>query len=181
MNIDFFLEEIINKSEQKDEISISMAIIQYFISKNLLFSKFKPFNELKSKIETIKSKKKLYVLNFISKSDSSNLFELIKSKAFNEKNILNCPDIDEYSIFLAALKILEEKTGKDLGYKNILREFIINHIHLIEKEEVIKGFIGREKEIEKIKRVIEKDFKNNVLIIGPTGIGKTAILKKNKR
>jgi len=174
------LKNAIKNSKYKNEIDALIYLVFYFLNKNILLSKLKLFKYLKEKIKKIDDSKKHSLLNIGSSFDLNKLIDLIEKKAKNEKNILGCPEIDDYSILLALIKIIEEKTNNNLGYKEILKEFIINHIHFIEKSKLEENFIGRSEEINKILRIIEKNFKNNILIIGDTGIGKTAILQKIK-
>lgn len=69
---------------------------------------------------------------------------------------------------------LQEKTA----YETSLDQ--INTLININKKVTNKNYkiIGREKELEQIQTILAKKEKNNVLIIGEAGVGKTAIIEK---
>src|SRR5438552_10355992 len=45
----------------------------------------------------------------------------------------------------------------------------------------LTNFVGRQKEIEEIKRVLQRSFRNSVLLVGTTGVGKTTLAKSLKK
>lgn len=93
-----------------------------------------------------------------------------------QRKVLSCPDTDEHVVFLAALKILEQEQ-KDFTYPTVLKELLRKNLHKLHDFNSDVEFIGRSKEIETVLRVLNLTERNNSLIIGPTGVGKTALAK----
>lgn len=63
---------------------------------------------------------------------------------------------------------------KEQGQKKILEEFTVN-LNEVAKKGRIDPLIGREKELERIVQVLCRRRKNNPLMVGDSGVGKTAI------
>lgn len=93
-----------------------------------------------------------------------------------QKKVVSCPDIDDHIVFLAALKILELEK-KDFSYSAVLKELLKKNLHKSHDFGSEVGFIGRKNDIENVLRVLTLTERNNCLIIGPTGVGKTALAK----
>jgi ATP-dependent Clp protease ATP-binding subunit ClpA len=98
------------------------------------------------------------------------LFEL----AQKEQQILACPGIDAHALFLASLKALEEEQIS-IFYQETIQELLEKQLHKIEAINPPIAFVGRVKEQEAITRALKRSFRNNALIIGPIGIGKTTL------
>jgi len=58
---------------------------------------------------------------------------------------------------LAALKGLEE-LGKSHDYRLVLKEILLKNLHKIENLSQPTAFIGREKELAEMQRVLKKKF-----------------------
>ncbi len=112
-------------------------------------------------------------------------FGLTKEKKYHQdflhecaiqRRVLSCPDTDEHVVFLAALKILEQEK-LDSHYSNVLKELLRKNLHKLHDFASDVDFIGRKQEINNALRVLHLSERNNVLIIGPAGVGKTALAK----
>ncbi len=95
-----------------------------------------------------------------------------------QQHILSVTHIDEIVLLLAALKLFDAEAHSNL-YQPLLKEVLTKQLHRLELKSLPGsddgGFIGRTKEIEEIKRILARTFRNNVLIIGQTGVGKTTL------
>ena len=93
-----------------------------------------------------------------------------------QKKLLACPDHDEHVFLLAALKMLES-AKKNYMYSSVLKELLRKNLHKMHNFSSEVHFIGRSAEIENILRVLHLTERNNALIIGTVGVGKTALAK----
>jgi ATP-dependent Clp protease ATP-binding subunit ClpA len=93
-----------------------------------------------------------------------------------QRKVLSCPDNDEHVVFLASLKVLEQEK-KAFTYSQVLKELLRKNLHKLHDFTGDVEFIGRTKEIENVLRVLNLTERNNALIIGPAGVGKTALAK----
>jgi ATP-dependent Clp protease ATP-binding subunit ClpA len=102
--------------------------------------------------------------------------EQLIAEALLQGKILHCPHIDEHSVLLAALKKLDE-LGTVRFYKETLKQMLRSNIHLLDKFQLDIKFVGREQELAEAKRVLARSSRNNLLIIGPVGAGKTTLAR----
>lgn len=70
--------------------------------------------------------------------------------------------------------ILKELNAAD--YKHVLNEFCVN-LNVKASNGKIDPIIGREKEIEHISQVLSRRSKNNLIMVGDPGVGKTVIIE----
>lgn len=91
-----------------------------------------------------------------------------------QRQLLDCPTNDEHVVLLAALKGLEE-LGVSHDYRVVLKEILLKNLHKVENIVEPASFIGREKELDEIIRILQRTFHNSVLLIGETGVGKTTL------
>ena len=68
------------------------------------------------------------------------------------------------------------RTGRVYKKDKMLRQFGINLTQLA-KEDKLDPVIGREKEIERVMQILSRRTKNNPVLIGEPGVGKTAIVE----
>ena len=99
--------------------------------------------------------------------------------SYIQRSILSCPNNDEHVLLLTSLKALEE-LGENMDYKAVLKEILLKNLHKIENIHHHEAFIGRTKEMDEIGHVLGRSFRNNVLIIGATGVGKTTLAEEVK-
>jgi ATP-dependent Clp protease ATP-binding subunit ClpA len=93
-----------------------------------------------------------------------------------QRKVLSCPDLDDHAVFLAALKVLE-KEQHFVQYSQVLKELLKKNLHKLHNFALDVEFIGRSTEIENVLRVLSLTERNNALLIGPAGVGKTALAK----
>ena len=85
---------------------------------------------------------------------------------------------------LVNLKIDLDDLLKDFSFKNIKKtknkNLIVNEIgiDLTKKYKELDSAIGREEEINRIIEILSRRKKNNPILIGPAGVGKTAIVEE---
>lgn len=91
-----------------------------------------------------------------------------------QRQLLDCPTNDEHVVLLAALKGLEELSLSH-DYRSVLKEILLNNLHKVENVAEPISFLGRQKEIAEITRILQRTFRNSVLLVGETGVGKTTI------
>lgn len=91
-----------------------------------------------------------------------------------QRQLLDCPTNDEHVVLLAALKGLEE-LGVSHDYRSVLKEILLNNLHKVENVAEPVSFFGRQKEIAEITRILQRTFRNSVLLVGETGVGKTTL------
>ena len=91
-----------------------------------------------------------------------------------QRQLLDCPTNDEHVVLLAALKGLDE-LGVSHDYKSVLKEILLKNLHKVENVSEPVSFIGRQKEIAEILRILQRTFRNSVLFVGETGVGKTTL------
>lgn len=92
----------------------------------------------------------------------------------SQGKILSCPKTDEHVLLLASLKGLEE-LGLFQDYKIVLKEILLKNLHKVVSNVLDFPFVGRKNEIEEIKGVLGRRFRNNVILVGATGVGKTTL------
>jgi ATP-dependent Clp protease ATP-binding subunit ClpA len=90
-----------------------------------------------------------------------------------QQAILQCPELDEHVVLLAAVKTFDQLTGSS-HYRKLLRELLDLKLHKLSKKPGIP-LVGRENEISEIGRLLGRSERNNVLIVGPVGVGKTVL------
>lgn len=117
--------------------------------------------------------------NIGNSKTSGDLQSELKEYAFAQARILSCPSVDEHSLLLACLKALEDKGLLDY-YKPVLKEMLQTSLHKLDKVQLTTEFIGREKEISESLRILSREERNNLLLIGDVGVGKTALAQQLK-
>jgi len=90
-----------------------------------------------------------------------------------QQHILSCPNVDEHVVLLACLKGLEKTYP--LYYKSVLKETLTKQLHKVSQTENAPTLIGRKKELSIIRQALLRSERNNIIIIGPSGVGKTTL------
>ena len=57
-----------------------------------------------------------------------------------------------------------------------LNSYLINYTSMA-KDGLLTQLVGREKELERLIHILLRNSKNNPIIVGPSGIGKTALIE----
>ena len=137
----------------------------------------------KSIIFLNKSKNKLidteHILLALSQEEDSIAIKILKKSGIDkqllEKSIKEYIDIDD-SIELIVNQIDIEDKKKDKLKISTLEKYAIN-LNDNAKNNKIDPLIGREKEVQRIIQVLSRRTKNNPVVIGDPGVGKTAIIE----
>ena len=137
----------------------------------------------KSIIFLNKSKNKLidteHILLALSQEEDSLAIKILKKSGIDkqllEKSIKEYIDIDD-SIGLIVNQIDIEDKKKDKLKISTLEKYAIN-LNDNAKNNKIDPLIGREKEVQRIIQVLSRRTKNNPVVIGDPGVGKTAIIE----
>lgn len=90
--------------------------------------------------------------------------------------VLGCNQ-DEHSLFAAALTGLADKE-KRIDAQKIVAELIEKNLHRLTTITPPPYFVGRKEEQSRIQRIIGRSERNDVLIVGDAGVGKTTLAKK---
>ena len=137
----------------------------------------------KSIIFLNKSKSKLidteHILLALSQEENSLAIKILRKIGIDnqqlDKSIKEYIDIDE-SIELVINQINIEDKKKDKIKIPTLEKYAIN-LNDNAKNNKIDPLIGREKEVQRIIQVLSRRTKNNPVVIGDPGVGKTAIVE----
>ena len=137
----------------------------------------------KSIIFLNKSKNKLidteHILLALSQEEDSIAIKILKKSGIDkqllEKSIKEYIDIDD-SIELIVNQIDIEDKKKDKLKISTLEKYAIN-LNDNAKNNKIDPLIGREKEVQRIIQFLSRSTKNNPVVIGDPGVGKTAIIE----
>lgn len=182
MNFNLLIQKAQNEYG-KNEKKFFAYIAYQLLEESTIFSLLDSSGDVKknlTEVLSVKTKVQASLNPFGKKDIASSFTEKIEQLAFTQRQILSCPYNDEHVLLLASLKALEE-LGVSLDYKIVLKEILIKNLHKVEKIDLLFPFIGRQKEIEEIKRILGRSIRNNVLIVGPTGVGKTTLAQALKR
>ena len=155
------LQRIIDKSEQ-ERIDLESEEIG---TEHVLLSMLNPNNQCNKIIEIFKNIGLDY--NLIKQRCNKNLIKKSnieqKSKLDNKKNSLIQFNIDPTKV----------STPQQKG--NFIEQFTIN-VNNVVKAESYDKLIGREKELKQIIQTLARRQKNNVIIVGKSGCGKSSLV-----
>lgn len=102
-------------------------------------------------------------------------YAFIKSKC-NDRNVKNVNNESKFSKPNALTQMKGNTNAKAITTKTpFIDQYTVNLNQLAKKGE-IDELIGREKEIEQIVKVLARRKKNNVILVGKSGVGKTQIV-----
>ncbi len=102
----------------------------------------------------------------------------LEKLARSQQRIIGCPQIDNHVVLLASLKALEDHDVH--FYNHTLKEMLKKSLHRLQDFGVQTKIIGRKKELSEVQRILSKTERNNVLITGGLGIGKTTLARTLK-
>lgn len=186
------IEALENKDELVGTEHILLSLLTVETSVSLMFKNTSlTYKEVKKQIQPGKSEKEFIFYK-------NELLKII------ERVILSCQDIeDEITLPSLIIQILEdEKTSmykilnklnidvnnlietlksKDIETKPLLIKSIATNINEEARRGVLDKVIGRDKEIEKVIEILARKNKNNPILIGEAGVGKTAIIEELAR
>ena len=146
---------------------------------SLLSSRSKLIGELEKVLLMVKPVTKFLFANITQPKLGVDLRSELDEYAFIQARILSGPGVDEHSLFLASLKALEDKSVLNY-YKPVLKEMLQTSLHKLDKVQLTTKFIGREKELAESLRILNREERNNLLLIGDVGVGKTALAQQLK-
>ncbi len=181
------LSSIVNKSYEVNKedrphffAQIALDLLRNSDGLSLLGSKSK----LEKELEKLKANKTPQTRSSIFSMHKSGVSGLdlkseLKRFASLQGRILSCPHIDEHSMLLGCIKALEDELGVDI-YKSVLKEMLQTSLHKMDKVQLMTEFIGRDAEIAESIRILNREDRNNLLIVGDVGVGKTALAQQLK-
>ncbi|MCS7316772.1 MAG: ATP-dependent Clp protease ATP-binding subunit [Candidatus Dojkabacteria bacterium] len=131
----------------------------------------------------------LEILNSILQMEETFSSRLLKKYGLSKEHILNHIDKNkaenekislENLTYESALKFIEEienkRTKKDQTNQSKIWKYCTNLNDLV-KAKKIDPIIGREEEIKQMEIILNKRKKSNVILVGPPGVGKTALVE----
>lgn len=176
MNIQTIIQTEQN-THGENEILFLAAVAHQILIQSRNFSLLESGETVKKNLEEILGNKHN---TQIKKDKTVSALQHLEQHLATQRKLLDCPTNDEHVVLLACLKGLEE-LGVSHDYRVILKEILLKNLHKIENISDPIGFIGRTKELEEIQRILQRTFRNSVLLVGPTGVGKTTISMSLKK
>ncbi|MCD6266822.1 MAG: ATP-dependent Clp protease ATP-binding subunit, partial [Thermotogaceae bacterium] len=158
-------KEIDSIIDELDELVSSYYGVYYGDSSNIYMSK-----ELSEVLESAKKEAKMFGK---TKATPIHFFLALLKSTLQVSNILRKYGID-YDEVLRELKGMQERGELDDG--NVLAKYTID-LTKMAKEGKLTPLIGREKELQRIIEILTRKTKNNPVLVGDPGVGKTAIVE----
>ena len=158
-------KEIDSIVDELDELVSSYYGVYYGDSSNIYMSK-----ELSEVLESAKKEAKMFGK---TKVTPIHFFLALLKSTLQVSNILRKYGID-YDEVLRKLKEMQERGELDDG--NVLAKYTID-LTKMAKEGKLTPLIGREKELQRIIEILTRKTKNNPVLVGDPGVGKTAIVE----
>jgi len=158
-------KEIDSIIDELDELVSSYYGVYYGDSSNIYMSK-----ELSEVLESAKKEAKMFGK---TKATPIHFFLALLKSTLQVSNILRKYGID-YDEVLRELKEMQERGELDDG--NVLAKYTID-LTKMAKEGKLTPLIGREKELQRIIEILTRKTKNNPVLVGDPGVGKTAIVE----
>lgn len=158
-------------------------LTQTILQENSIFRLLETTQQIRediAKYQAPTKKKPTLLSSFKDKQTSSSCYAKIQPTLFTQKHLLGCPGIDEHVVLLTCLKELQ-KEGISDTYTTVLKEMLKKQLHKMENCCIHKEIMGRKKEIEEITRILKRSFRNNVLLIGDSGVGKTTLASASQQ
>ncbi len=175
MNIKSLISEVYKKYPHQKEL-FYIDVVLKLIHNSSLFNLLDTVTVLKERLQELRES---LIQQKHSRQEFDPFEELAKLNSV-QRAVLSCPHDDEHVILLSCLKALENMNVL-FEYKNVLREILLKNLHKVENDTLNLDFAGRAKEIDEITRVLGRSIRNNVIIVGPTGVGKTTLAKHMKQ
>jgi ATP-dependent Clp protease ATP-binding subunit ClpA len=183
MNVEKILdnaEKLHSNEVEKYAAEVAKQLFANYESLELLASKRKALKHINEVVAGKFSSDNRWGNIFSGMGNSNSAREQLLQSASGQAQLIGCPHIDEHSLLLASLRILDKATGSSL-YKPALKEMLQTSLHKLDRIELKTEFIGRQKELEESLRIISRDERNNLLIVGDVGVGKTALAQQLKK
>lgn len=100
-------------------------------------------------------------------------------EAFSDLTTLQLIATIELFVILLLLGYIRQRSRSDFYFKNTttLKQFSQNLTELA-KHNAFDPVIGREKEIRRLIQILSRSKKNNAILVGESGVGKTAIVEE---
>lgn len=166
------------QNSQLDRAQLAATVAWQVLQESPSLQSLASINSVTEQLMAIQNKKATSTnQRFIFKSSqTTNLEADFFRQCAIQRRVLSCPETDQCCVFMAALKILEQEK-KDFNYPIVLKELLRKNLHKQQDFVTDATFIGRQSEIDGVLRVLNLTERNNSLIIGPTGVGKTTLAK----
>lgn len=175
MNIQTIIKEAGN-SHAENEVTFFATVALTILEQTESFSLLDSAETVKQNLqELLKESHSKEGKLFHAKQHNTLSFEAhLEQHCALQRQLLDCPTNDEHVVLLAALKGLEE-LGVSHDYRVVLKEILLKNLHKVENVAEPVSFLGRQKEIAEITRILQRTFRNSVLLVGETGVGKTTL------
>lgn len=113
------------------------------------------------------------VLRHISKREET-IRTLLEEHMPLQKKLLNSFESTEFVVLLTLLSILKREDSFD-WYTSVLTKILSLQLHKMKNCCDDLPLVGRQESIEMIQRVLQRSTRNNVLLVGKSGVGKTTL------
>lgn len=117
-----------------------------------------------------------HILLALSQESNSIAYKILEKKGVNKHKVTNAIS-EKIGVDISESKNRgEEEKKKDQPKIPTLQKYAIN-LNEYAKENKIDPLIGRDNEVERIIQILSRRSKNNPILIGDPGVGKTAIIE----
>lgn len=174
-------EHIPNKAKsQKDPKGFFAEIALTLLKDSSTFQLISQYQKMVDGLAEIVKPSKKHAPLFFSKGNKEidKNVEVLERLAKSQRTIIGCTSVDHHVVLLASLKALEDYDVH--FYNHTLKEMLKKSLHRLQDFSVQTKVIGRNNELSEVQRILSKTERNNVLIVGGLGVGKTTLARSLK-
>jgi len=174
MNITSFIDSL-DKNPPLSRTGYYLLIINFVVNNDPIVKLLESASEIRNKVEKLLNDEKSQpkdLFGSLKATKTANYKKELMDEAEIQKNILLCDNVESHTILLASLKMIDNKLGL---YRKLLNELLKTNFHKLTDFKSNGKIVGRTEELAEIQRILSRQERNNVLIIGPVGVGKTIL------